>query len=58
MCFGCFLLPELENKNLRGKEDTVLGGRAVSEELIVLGERISEEWEVMGNAGKTRWNPF
>ena len=40
MCFGCFLLPELENKNLRGKGDTVLGRRAVSEELVMLGERI------------------
>lgn len=40
MCFGCFLLPELENKNLHGKGDTVLGRRAVSEELVMLGEHI------------------
>ena len=36
VCFGCFLLPELENKNPHGKGDTVLGGRAVSEELVIL----------------------
>ena len=40
MCFGCFLLPELESKNPHGKGDTVLGRSAVSEELVMLGERI------------------
>lgn len=41
MCvLAVFLLPKLENKNPHGKGDTVLGRRAVSDELVMLGERI------------------